>query len=695
MAIAVGNNGEVAVVLKVQDDGSVVLERFGDKAEREGERAGGAWGKYGKMAAGAAVAMATAAAAMVMHSAKVADEAVKTADRLGMTVEQLTALRYAAELGGVGTEQLNVALRSMVKNLTDAANGTGEAQGALKALNLDAKTLAEMGPEAAVLAIADAMDGLENKGQATAMSMRIFGEAGAGMVNVMKGGAPAIRAAMEEAREFGQVISEEAARDAERFNDNLTRLTKSISGAGNVMAAELMGPLADVTGALIESAKKAQLFEGAAAVLSVTLKGVVSVGIGVATVLGKVGTTIGAVAAAATEVAQGNFGSAKAIMVSLNSDLAEMDREALERVANLWKAKEAADAVAGEPRGSGTIVVREDTDAAAKEAEKRRQELEQRLEDLRLSLLNEQQLLAEKYATDQATLQEALAEKLLTEDAYEQQRAALAEQYAAVRMEKSRAETEQYHADLMQKLAAFDEAKLGELERVEAWHLEQEMLLEELRQESLLNEQSYDERKLHLETEYQKRRTQIEDDALKQRYGLNAVYRSLDLSGAQAWMGHMAALMQSGNRQMFEAGKAAAITETVIQTYKAAQGAYAAFAHIPIVGPAMGAAAAVAATVAGMARVQAIKSQQFGSRSGGGTIPGGATPTVPVSPDTGVPLPAQPEAVTAAKQQTPRSVYVSIADDGGMVSTSWIRDRLFPMLNEAAGDGVEFVIARG
>jgi hypothetical protein len=695
MAIAVGNNGEVAVVLKVQDDGSVVLERFGDKAEREGERAGGAWGKYSKMAAGASVAMATAAAAMVMHSAKVADEAVKTADRLGMTVEQLTAMRYAAELAGVGNAELNVSLQMMSRNLADAANNAGPAKDAISMLGLDAKALAEMEPDQAMMAIADALEGIENPAQKTSVAMDLFGRSGAGMINVMKGGAPAIRAAMEEAREFGQVISEEAARDAERFNDNLTRLTKTVSGAGNVMAAELMGPLADVTGALIESAKEAQLFDGAAAVLSFTLKGVVSVGIGAATVLGKVGTTIGAVAAAAVEVAQGNFGSAKAIMVSLNADLAEMDRKAMERVANLWKAKEAADAVAGTTRSSGTIVVPEDTEGEAKEAEKRRQELEKRLEDVRLALLSEQQLLAEKYAVDQATLQEALVAKLLTEDAYEQQRAALAAQYEEARTEKSRAEMERYHGELANKLAAADAAHMTEMERLEAWHLEQEMLLEELRQESLIGEAAYDERKMQLAQQYEARRTALEDAALKQRHGLQAVYRAADLTSAQAWMGNMSALMQSGNKEMFEAGKAAAIGETIIQTYKAAQGAYAAFSSIPYIGPALGAAAAVAATVAGMARVNAIRSQQFGSRTAGSTIPGGTTPTVPVNPNTGVPLPAQPEAVTAAQQQTPRSVYVSIADDDGMVSTSWIRDRLFPMLNEAAGDGVEFVTARG
>lgn len=74
----------------------------------------------------------------------------------------------------------------------------------------------------------------------------------------------------------------------------------------------------------------------------------------------------------------------------------------------------------------------------------------------------------------------------------------------------------------------------------------------------------------------------------------------------------------SKNRTMFEAMKAFAVAETVIQTYRAAQGAYAALAPIPIVGPALGAAAAAAAIAAGLARVEQIRS----------TSPKGATSSI-------------------------------------------------------------------
>ena len=57
-----------------------------------------------------------------------------------------------------------------------------------------------------------------------------------------------------------------------------------------------------------------------------------------------------------------------------------------------------------------------------------------------------------------------------------------------------------------------------------------------------------------------------------------------------------------------EAGKAAAIAQTTIDTYQAAQASFKSLAGIPIVGPALGAVAAGAAVAAGIANVKAINS---------------------------------------------------------------------------------------
>mgnify|MGYP003626280062 CR=1 FL=1 len=81
------------------------------------------------------------------------------------------------------------------------------------------------------------------------------------------------------------------------------------------------------------------------------------------------------------------------------------------------------------------------------------------------------------------------------------------------------------------------------------------------------------------------------------------------------------------------AGKALAIASTLIQTYQSAQSSYASLAGIPVVGPALGVAAAGAAVFAGMKQIQNIKKTKVPNGGGGASAGGGgsvgAAPTPP------------------------------------------------------------------
>lgn len=72
----------------------------------------------------------------------------------------------------------------------------------------------------------------------------------------------------------------------------------------------------------------------------------------------------------------------------------------------------------------------------------------------------------------------------------------------------------------------------------------------------------------------------------------------------------------SQNRALMATMKAAAIAQTIIQTYQGAQAAFTALAGIPVVGPGLATAAAAAAVAGGMARVAAIRAQS-GRQYGG------------------------------------------------------------------------------
>ena len=101
----------------------------------------------------------------------------------------------------------------------------------------------------------------------------------------------------------------------------------------------------------------------------------------------------------------------------------------------------------------------------------------------------------------------------------------------------------------------------------------------------------------------------------------------LKLDIAQSYLKGIAMLFGAQSK----VGKAAAVAETAINTYRGAQAAYASLAGIPIVGPGLGIAAAGAAVLMGLANVKKIlKVNTPGGGGGGGSsgITSVATPSI-------------------------------------------------------------------
>lgn len=78
------------------------------------------------------------------------------------------------------------------------------------------------------------------------------------------------------------------------------------------------------------------------------------------------------------------------------------------------------------------------------------------------------------------------------------------------------------------------------------------------------------------------------------------------LNAGKEAFGQLASFQNAKTKELAAVGKAAAIAQTVIQTYQGAQAAFTALAPIPFVGPALGIAAAAAAIAAGIGRVAQI-----------------------------------------------------------------------------------------
>ena len=176
---------------------------------------------------------------LVRQSLQATDVLAKTATKIGTTTESLSRLRFAAEQTGVATATMDMALQRFVRRTAEAARGTGEAKGALRELNLDARELLEMPLDQQMIALSDAFKTLPSDADKVRVAMKLFDSEGVALVGTLKAGAEGITAMFNEAEKLGIVMSGTAAAGVERANDALNRLFSVFKGVKDQIVAAL------------------------------------------------------------------------------------------------------------------------------------------------------------------------------------------------------------------------------------------------------------------------------------------------------------------------------------------------------------------------------------------------------------------------------------------------------------------------
>jgi hypothetical protein len=172
--------------------------------------------------------------------------------------------------------------------------------------------------------------------------------------------------------------------------------------------------------------------------------------------------------------------------------------------------------------------------------------------------------------------------------------------------------------------------------------------------------------------------------AMKRRdFQISAAYET---SGAIAnTLQNLFVATDSKHRAIFETMKAFAIAQTIIDTYKGATAAYASLAGIPVIGPALGAAAATIA--AGLARVAQIR----GTHPGGGSISAGghANPSYSGGSPSAYPVPQTLDEKSRPSQNITIQIYNPLS------TQNWseiVENDIIPALNDAADRNISVTV---
>lgn len=257
---------EISASQKDITSAKTAMDDLGDQAEKSGDQAkeaGGKFSKLGDIAKGIGVALGASVvaigAAVVASGKKIADMAVsvssagdeidKQSQKLGLSAENYQALDYALQKSGASIDNISKGMININTTLANAENGVEGAGKQFDALGVSLKNAdgSMRSSEEVLLDSINALSQMENETQRNAIAQKIFGKSAKELTPLLNSGADGISALMQEAKDYGIVMSDEAVSASATFDDSLTKMQGTITGLKNNMIGSLLPSLTMVT----------------------------------------------------------------------------------------------------------------------------------------------------------------------------------------------------------------------------------------------------------------------------------------------------------------------------------------------------------------------------------------------------------------------------------------------------------------
>jgi hypothetical protein len=185
-----------------------------------------------------------------------ADNIGKGAARIGISTDEYQRLQEMANRTGGSIENVETAITRMTRVLRGADQESKQAQLALADLGMSAEDLAGLDPGAAFRKMSGAVAGVQDPMQRLAIAQEVFGRGAAQIMPLIQ----QYEAARVEVEQLQNLMSGDAIRAAEAFNDSIAQLGSNIRT--EVVNSGLLEWLAEITGSFDEIRKARKLIEG-------------------------------------------------------------------------------------------------------------------------------------------------------------------------------------------------------------------------------------------------------------------------------------------------------------------------------------------------------------------------------------------------------------------------------------------------
>jgi hypothetical protein len=229
-------------------------------------------------------AAAVAVAVLTDKAISNAAEMGKMAQRIGEPVQELSKFAYAANVVGIANDSMEKGIKKLDVAITEAAgNMQSKAGRAFEALSINVVGLnGKVKTQGQVfLEVAEKFAGYQDGAQKSALAAQIFGERiGTQMIPLLNKGAEGVRDLMSET----SGVSAEFSKQAIEYEENVTRLKKSVNAVGKEVAQFVLPYLVSFTDQLVKIQREYGVFSALGMTVVDVLKGLAVAVYGVYTV---------------------------------------------------------------------------------------------------------------------------------------------------------------------------------------------------------------------------------------------------------------------------------------------------------------------------------------------------------------------------------------------------------------------------
>ncbi len=174
------------------------------------------------------------------------DNLAKASGRLGLTVNQIQTLQFAASQTGASAAELEKGLTRFSRNISEASTGIGTGVRAFEALGIEiTKTDGSLKPTNELLnEVSDRLSGIKDPADKVRIAFDLFGRSGVNLVNTLQAGSGELTKLREEFNAVTLQLTQEDAKAVEEANDLFDKLGRTFVSFGQKITSAILPPLA-------------------------------------------------------------------------------------------------------------------------------------------------------------------------------------------------------------------------------------------------------------------------------------------------------------------------------------------------------------------------------------------------------------------------------------------------------------------